>query len=191
MGSGKKNKRGGAPKQKGKLQQGPPPLPPCSLSLPSNAPSPTVLKSSLAATEARKRALVAQQSAEARVKASATNAATGGGKKRRKIVEREKAARVAEKQRVVEDDQDEEAEMVVDDAAGEAKVKVERERKRGTVPYKVGEKILLVGEGEFSSSLLTLSLGFVPGLFLVLVVWCVGMVSSRGRDERRHCGGNC
>lgn len=171
MGSGKKNKRGGAPKQKGKLQQGPPPLPPCSLSLPSNPPSPTVLKSSLAATEARKRALVAQQSAEARVKASATNAATGGGKKRRKIVEREKAARVAEKQRVVEeDDQDEEAEMVVEDAAGEAKVKVERERKRGTVPYKVGEKILLVGEGEFSSSLLTLSLGFVPGLSLVLVV---------------------
>ncbi|KAL8291232.1 hypothetical protein RQP46_002210 [Phenoliferia psychrophenolica] len=135
MGNGKKNKIGGGPKQRGRLV--------------------TALAGSLSATAARQRALIAQQSAEDRVKSSALNAATGGGKRRRKMVEREKQRAmegVKRTQEANDDDEDEEDEEDVEMAAEEGKAVVEkkRERKRGTNPYKVGDKILLIGEGNFS-----------------------------------------
>ncbi|KAK4699125.1 25S rRNA (uracil2634-N3)-methyltransferase, partial [Phenoliferia sp. Uapishka_3] len=136
MGSGKKNKHGGAPKQKGRLQ--------------------AALAVSIEDKAARARALIAQQSAEDRVKASALNNATGGGKKRRKMVEREKSRAASAKLKEQEDEEreeEEEEQMQVDAAAAGAAERAEkrvRDRKRGTIPYKVGEKVLLVGEGNFS-----------------------------------------
>ena len=149
MGNGKKNKHGGGPKQKGRLQTGasPPQTPSC----PQLTPRLAALAGSLSATAARQRALIAQQSAEDRVKSSALNAATGGGKKRRKQVEREKQRAAGIKRAEDDEDLEEEetgdVEMAPVVEGGEKK----RERKRGTIPYKVGEKVLLVGEGELSS----------------------------------------
>lgn len=90
---------------------------------------------------------MAKQSAEDRVKSSALNAATGGGKKRRKMVEREKQ-RAAGVKAADHEAEDEDMEMVEPDKDETAEPKTQRPRKKGTVPYTVGEKVLLVGEGE-------------------------------------------
>lgn len=75
-------------------------------------------------------------------------------KKKRKLeraAEREQErAEIAAAEAVTEQELVEGEEKVVAATEGKGKrAREERERRRGTVPYGLGEKILLVGEGEF------------------------------------------
>lgn len=104
----------------------------------------------------RSKAAGAAEDKEQRAKNSAAGETQAQMKKKRKL---ERAAeRVAERAELeaaaaratLALEEGEEAVVVKDAAEGKGKrAREERERRKGTVPYALGEKILLIGEGAY------------------------------------------
>lgn len=150
MGNGKKNKVccstmpykslltplrkiGGAPKQRGRLV--------------------TALTNSVANAALRAKARAAVIAKEERAKSSVAGATQSQLKKQRKAeraLEKGKE-RAAEEAGMAEMAENGEKEAVVVAEGKGKRAREERERTRGTIPYKLGEKVLLVGEGEPAS----------------------------------------
>ncbi|ORY90293.1 hypothetical protein BCR35DRAFT_323727 [Leucosporidium creatinivorum] len=143
MGSGKKNKRGGAPKAKGRLQN-------------------ALLKDQDAvARRAREKAVLAAKAEQQKNKEGGVDLARA--KKQRKVQRQRERDIEAAKAKELEDAaalglQDSESESEDEQPASKKQKKEDKtipkppvvKKRRGPVPYALGQRILLVGEGNFS-----------------------------------------
>ncbi|SCV69901.1 BQ2448_1295 [Microbotryum intermedium] len=144
MGSGKKNKRGGAPKAKGRLA-----------AALLSAQRAAALKARQAQAEANKEEVLnnkknKEANKQAKKKRRVERLLNGVAEGKRKGKEK-----ATELQQVLDDEEassdDERAKIAAEGPKEEVVKTVAPPRKRrGTVPYGLGERILLVGEGNFS-----------------------------------------
>ncbi|SCZ89779.1 BZ3500_MvSof-1268-A1-R1_Chr9g10590 [Microbotryum saponariae] len=142
MGSGKKNKRGGAPKAKGRLA-----------AALSTAQQAAALKARQAQAEANKEELLNNKK---------NKEANKQAKKKRRVErllnevaeeKRKGKERATELQQLLDEEEmssDEEGSKAEGTKEIVVKTVAPPRKRRGTVPYKLGERILLVGEGNFS-----------------------------------------